>query len=45
MEIWTSTNLTTWTSAGYVTNTAGSTVFTDPSAGTQQKFYRAQLQP
>lgn len=45
LEIWTSTNLTTWTSAGYVTNTAGSTTFTDSSAGTKQKFYRAQLLP
>ena len=45
LEIWSSTNLTTWLPLGYVTNTSGSTGFTDPSASAEQKFYRAKLQP
>ena len=44
LEIWSSTNLSHWSSAGFVTNTAGSTGFTNHSAPQGRQFYRAQEQ-
>ncbi len=44
LEIWSSTNLTSWSSAGFVTNTSGITTFTDPAAADDRQFYRAQQQ-
>ena len=43
LEIWASTDLTGWTSAGFVTNTTGSIGFTNTSA-TDKQFYRATPQ-
>jgi hypothetical protein len=44
LEIWRSTNLNTWSSAGFVTNSTGTATFTDAAATTTHKFYRAQQQ-
>lgn len=44
LEIWASTNLANWESVGFVTNTTGSTTFTDPAAAAGRQFYRAQQQ-
>lgn len=46
LQIWSSTNLTGWTSAGFVTNTTGTTTFTDSlSPNSSRRFYRASLFP
>jgi hypothetical protein len=40
-QIYTSSNLTTWSSLGYFTNTTGTVQFTDPSAaGADRRYYR-----
>lgn len=44
LEIWSSTNLSDWSSAGFVTNTTGTTTFTDSAATAPRSFYRAQQQ-
>jgi internalin A len=44
LEILSSTNLTDWTSAGWVTNTTGVTPFADPAASAERGFYRVQRQ-
>ena len=44
LEIWSSTNLTDWTSAGWVTNIMGTTAFTNHAAPPGRQFYRAQQQ-
>ena len=43
LEIWSSTNLNDWSSAGFVTNTSGTTNFTDAAAGPPQRFFRVQV--
>jgi hypothetical protein len=42
LQIWASTNLATWLSLGYLTNTNGTAVYTDTSATNNVKSYRAQ---
>ncbi len=42
LQIWASTNLTTWSSLGFLTNTNGTATFTDFSATNKVKSYRAQ---
>lgn len=42
LEIWSSTNLNDWSSAGFITNTSGTTNFTDITAPTERSLYRAQ---
>lgn len=44
LQLWSSTNLSNWSSAGFVTNIAGTTQFTDTAATTLRKFYGAQSQ-
>lgn len=44
LQIWRSTNLNSWLSAGFVTNTTGTTNFTDNAATDTRLFYRAQQQ-
>jgi hypothetical protein len=42
LQIWRSPDLSAWFSAGFVTNTTGTTNFTDSAATSSSKFYRAQ---
>ncbi len=42
VRVWASTNLMTWSSLGYLTNTNGVVTFTDTSATNKVKSYRAQ---
>ena len=44
LEIWRSTDLNNWSSIGFVTNTTGTTNFTDSTATTTRTFYRARQQ-
>lgn len=44
LQIWSSINLSNWSSSGFVTNSTGTTNFTDSAAATGRKFYRAQQQ-
>ncbi len=44
LPVWRSTDLTSWTSAAWVTNSTGTTNFTDAAAITSWTFYRAQKQ-
>jgi internalin A len=42
LEIWSSTNLATWSSIGFLTNTNGTATFTDTSATNAVKSYRVK---
>ncbi len=44
LQIWSSTNLAVWASAGFVTNDTGTTSFTHTADTTTRSFYRAQQQ-
>ena len=44
LQVWRSTDLGSWTSAGFVTNVTGTATFTDPAAPAERAFYRAQRQ-
>lgn len=44
LQVWSSTNLTSWTSAGWVTNLSGTMTFTNDAAPPVRQFYRAQQQ-
>jgi internalin A len=42
VQIWRSSDLSSWTSLGLFTNTTGTNVFTDSNASGTRRFYRAQ---
>ena len=42
LEIWSSTSLTTWTSAGLISNATGNAVFTNEAVPPGRRFYRTQ---
>lgn len=42
LEIWSSTSLTTWTSAGFIAIATGNAVFTNEAVPPGRRFYRAQ---
>jgi internalin A len=44
LQVWRSSDLADWTSAGWVTNSTGRTNFTDIAAPSGRSFYRAQQQ-
>ena len=45
LEILASTNLLSWTSVTNLTNTTGTTLFTDPAANPVRRYYRAHQLP
>ena len=42
VQIWKSSDLHTWTSVGFMTNTTGTNIFTDTNAVGKKLYYRAQ---